>query len=507
MALRTSSSAASEPAARPPLAMCAAAGFAAGGDTPIGRAIAARAAAHPGLTGVRPLADGREAFAARAIAAGAAAHSLDIQVYLWHGDTTGWILLDEARRAAERGVRVRLLIDDNGVSGLDPALALLAAHPRLELRLFNPFRRRGALRLLDYASDFRRLNRRMHNKSFTVDGALAIVGGRNIGDAYFDAGQAASFADLDLAVIGAVVGDVSASFERYWDSVSACPATTVLRAVEPMPVRAFEARIAALADDPRALDYGRAVAASSLVRDVLAGTLEWEWTRARLVADDPAKIVEPVGERTARMLPTLTAALGAPLRTLDLVSPYFVPGAGGVEALAALAARGVHVRVLTNSLAATDVAAVHAGYAKRRAALLRAGVALLEMRPDPGARGGARTAGLPGPMGSSSASLHAKTFALDDARIFVGSFNLDPRSAELNTEMGLVVDSPSLASRLRRALDAACPDVAWCVELDAAGRLAWRDGSTVPWRAEPGAGLLRRGLARAMAWLPIERLL
>jgi putative cardiolipin synthase len=476
-------------------------------DTPIARAVAAPAAAHPGLTGVHPLPDGHAAFAARVLAMRAAVRSLDVQVYLWHGDTTGWCLLDEARRAAARGVRVRLLIDDNGVSGLDEALALLDAHPNLALRLFNPFPQRGALRLLGYATDFRRLNRRMHNKSFTVDGALAIVGGRNIGDAYFDAGQAESFADLDLAVIGDVVREVSASFDRYWDAPPARPAATVLHGVRPMSERAFDARVASVADTPRALEHRRAVAASSLVRDVIAGTLDWEWTRARLVADDPAKIAGPVGAPAARMLPTLIEALGAPSRTLDLVSPYFVPGAGGVSSLASLAARGVRVRVLTNSLAATDVAAVHSGYAKRRAALLRAGVALLEMRPDPGARGGARVAGRGGPMGSSSASLHAKTFALDDARIFVGSFNLDPRSADLNTEMGLVVDSPPLASRLRRALDATCPDVAWRVELDAAGRLAWRDGSAVPLRTEPGAGVLRRGLARAMAWLPIERLL
>ena len=478
-----------------------------GRDTPIGRAVGARAAEHPGRSGVHPLADGREAFAARALAARAAARSLDVQVYIWHGDTTGWILLDEARRAAERGVRVRLLIDDNGVSGLDPVLALLDAHPGLELRLFNPFRQRGALRLLGYATDFHRLNRRMHNKSFTVDGQLSIIGGRNIGDAYFDAGQAASFADLDLAVIGDVVHDVAASFERYWDSASACPAATVLRGVEPMRARDFEARIAALAGDPRAIDYGHAVAASSLVRDVLAGTLDWEWTHARLVADDPAKVVEPRGTRAARMLPTLTAALGEPLHTIDLVSPYFVPGTGGVDALAALAARGVRVRVLTNSLAATDVAAVHAGYAKRRAALLRAGVELLEMRPDPAASGSPRSAGLAGAMGSSSASLHAKTFALDDARIFVGSFNLDPRSADLNTEMGLVVDSPSLAARLRQALDGACPRGAWRVERGAAGRVVWRDGSPRPLRTEPGAGLPRRALVRVLSWLPIDWLL
>jgi len=477
-------------------------------DTPIGRAVAAQRAANPGRAGVHPLPDGREAFAARVLAARGAVRSLDVQVYIWQDDATGLMLLEEARRAAERGVRVRLLIDDNGVAGLDPLLAMLDAHPSIELRLFNPFPQRGALRLLGFVTDFARLNRRMHNKSFTVDGQLTIVGGRNIGDIYFAAGQDTSYADLDLIVIGDPVREVSASFDRYWNDAAAYPAASLLAGIEPMTQAAFAAQLAAIGADPATAAYGRAVAASSLVRDLLAGTLPWEWSTARLFADDPAKIREPVGTRRVQLLPKLTDELGRPQRTFDVVSPYFVPAESGTATLAMLAGSGVRVRVLTNSLAATDVTAVHAGYAKRREALLRAGVELLELRdatpagPAPDGPDAMRAL-----VGSSLASLHAKTFAVDGERIFVGSFNFDPRSAELNTEMGFVIDSASLARRLSDGLDALYPTRAYRVVLDADGRLRWLDGGPEPLAVEPGTGLLRRAFVRVLSWLPIEWML
>ena len=475
-----------------------------GTDTRLDRAVAAASAAHPGLAGVHPLTDGHGAFAARVLAARGAVRTLDVQVYIWRGDTTGTLLFEEARHAADRGVRVRLLIDDNGTAGLDPTLAMLDAHPSIEVRLFNPFAQRGALRALGFATEFTRLNRRMHNKSFTIDASVSIVGGRNIGDEYFAAGEEPSFADLDLVVIGDAVRQVSDTFERYWDDPAAYPVAVLLAGVAPTPADAWSGRLEEIAADPATASYRRAVAASSLVQDLLAGTVPAEWASARLFADDPAKIREPMGTRSVQMLPKLTAELGTPRRTLDLVSPYFVPGEGGTQALATLAEGGVRVRLLTNSLAATDVSAVHAGYAKRREALLRAGIELFELRP--------RYAGRPreegtGVTGSSRASLHAKTFAVDGERIFVGSFNFDPRSAELNTAMGFVVDSALLATRLSGAFDAMFPSVAYRVVLDAEGRLRWLDGGVEPLRTEPGVGLLRRSLVRVLSWLPIEWML
>jgi len=481
-----------------------------GADTPVGRALAASVAAHPGRSGVLALADAREAFAARALLARAAARSLDVQVYRWRDDATGLLLFAEALRAADRGVRVRLLIDDNGTAGLDPLLAMLDAHPNIALRVFNPFARRR-LRLAAYAVDFTRLNRRMHNKSFTVDGQVTIVGGRNIGDEYFAAGQAASFSDLDLLVVGHAVAQVSATFDRYWNAAAADPISALAGATAPMAAAVFDTRVTAVRDDPAAAAHQQALAGSPL-----AGGLPWEWTTARVFADSPDNVLAPPGTAALQMLPRLTAELGTPLRTLDLVSPYFVPGTEGTDALVGLAGSGVRVRVLTNSLAATDVAAVHAGYARRREALLRGGVRLMELRPtaiaaSPVTSATATSSGERGPWpvpgGSSRASLHADTFAVGGERIFVGSFNLDPRSAELNTEMGFVEDSPELAQRLSAGLDRLVPTQAWGLETDAQGRLRWIDGSATPPTREPAVGPLRRAMVRVLSWLPIEWLL
>jgi putative cardiolipin synthase len=474
-----------------------------GETTRLDRAIAPEVARQPGRAGVVPLAEGREAFAARVLIAEAAERSLDIQVYIWHGDTTGVLMFEVARRAAERGVRVRLLLDDNNTAGLDPLLAMLDAHPNLEVRLFNPFVQRR-MRPLGYATEFSRLNRRMHNKSFTADNRVTIVGGRNIGDEYFAAGQDASFADLDVIAAGDVVREVSASFDRYWNSASAYPLSAVAGAVGPMDAADFAARIERIRNDPASEAYRRAVRDTPLVRDLLAGQRHWHWGPTRLVVDDPAKVLNPPERDDLQMLPALNAALGEPQRQLDLVSPYFVPGEEGTKALVALANRGVRVRLLTNSLAATDVAAVHAGYAKRREDLLRGGVRIYELKPLPGAEVAPTRAD--GWGGSSRASLHAKTFAVDRERIFVGSFNLDPRSARLNTEMGLVIDNPALAGQLADGLDRIAPAGAYEVTLDD-GDLRWADPPSPALRTEPETGFLRRATVRFMSWLPIEWML
>ena len=461
---------------------------------------------------ILPLSDGREAFAARVLLARAAERSLDIQVYIWHGDSTGTLMFEEARAAAERGVRVRLLIDDNNTSGLDPILAMLDAHPNIELRLFNPFAQRGS-RLAGYATDFSRLNRRMHNKAFTADNQATIVGGRNIGDEYFGAGDETNFADLDLLVFGDVVREVSQQFDLYWNSPSAYPAAELLAGVMPMPAAEFAARVRQVREAPASAEWLQRLRDSPGVEERLRGRQGWERARTRLVFDDPAKVLHPPERKDLQMLPRLKAMVGPIQRRFDLVSPYFVPGVEGTEALAALARSGVQVRVLTNSLAATDVGAVHAGYAKRREALLAAGVRLFELKPveidgagsaqdKEGKEDKTRSFG-----GSSRASLHAKTFAVDGERIFVGSFNFDPRSAQLNTEMGLVVDSPALAGRLAAALDRVSPGAAWEVRIGADGRLEWLGDASGPLTTEPQCGLLRRAGVTVMSWLPIEWML
>ncbi len=392
--------------------------------TLIGKAILPSVANHPGLSGVNVLVDGRDAFAARVMMADHAERSLDVQYYIWRNDTTGTLLLAALQAAAERGVRVRLLLDDHGTSGLDTTLALLDAHPNIDVRLFNPYAMRS-LRVLGFLADFSRLNRRMHNKSYTVDGLATIVGGRNIGDEYFDATGEVLFSDVDIMAVGPVVSAVGRDFDRYWNSGSAYPAASLLPAPEAGDGAAFKARAAQVAAAPEAQAYMKAVRGSNLVTDMDQRTVPLEWAPVTLVSDDPAKALGKASEEhtVAHNLPRM---LGEPLRSVDLVSPYFVPGAKWTPRLGKLASSGVKVRILTNSLEATDVAAVHAGYAKWRKDLVGAGVTLYELKRVWPSEGAPKPAGS-GIGGSSSSSLHAKTIAVDQERVFVGSFNFDPR--------------------------------------------------------------------------------
>ncbi|HEX5629266.1 MAG TPA: phospholipase D family protein [Usitatibacteraceae bacterium] len=471
--------------------------------TQLALAVGPVVAAHPGKTGIHPLFDPRDAFAARALLAAAAGKSIDAQYYIWHGDTVGNLVFQALRQAADRGVRVRLLLDDMNTAGLDPVIAALDAHPDIEVRLYNPFPHRGS-RALDFLSDFSRLNRRMHNKSFTVDNRASVVGGRNIGNEYFGVGEGTVFADLDVVAVGAAVRDVSRQFDLYWNSAPAYPAASFVAAAAPADL---DTRFAATRADPASVAYLEALRTTALVRDLLARRLPLEWTDARLVHDDPAKTLDSAPRADVLLFPALVDAIGRPEKSLDLVSPYFVPGDEGTEALAALARRGVSVRVLTNSLESSEANVVHAGYAKRREALLRAGVRLYELKAAAGEGARGEKAG----MGSSSgAALHAKTFAVDAKRIFVGSFNFDLRSALINTEMGLVISSPALAGRLAGLFDEAVPLSAYEARLRADGTLEWIERTAEGEKrheSEPGAGWFRRFAVGVLSALPIDWML
>ena len=474
-------------------------------NTRLGRALAARLGEHPGKTGVHALPQPRDAFAARVVLAGAAERSIDVQYYIWHDDVVGNLLFEALWQAAERGVRVRMLLDDLNTKGLDPTIAALDAHPNIEVRLYNPLVLRD-LRVFNFVGDFERVNKRMHNKSYTVDNQVTIVGGRNIGNEYFGAGGGVLFADLDVVAVGTVVPAVSRQFDRYWNSPSAYPAAQFVGGAG--DATRLATKFAGTRADPVAGAYIEAVRATPLVRDLLAGRLTFDWSTARVVNDDPAKTLDTTARTDILLFPELVRAIGRPEASLDLITPYFVPGEDGTAALAALAERGVAVRILTNSLAASDVSAVHAGYAKRRAALLRGGVKLFELKPT-AARDAPDAAMSVG--SSSSSGLHAKTFAVDRARLFVGSFNFDPRSARLNTEMGLVIDSPALAQRLADAFDREVALVAYEVRLTADGqRLQWIERTPSGERrfdTEPGTGWWDRFKVDILSVLPIDWLL
>ncbi len=484
------------------------------GATRLGRATAPAAAAHPGKTGAYALPDGREAFAARYLLAQTAERSLDLQYYIWRSDTSGGLMAQAVLEAADRGVRVRLLLDDVNTGGFDTTLATLEAHPNIEVRLFNPFASRN-WRAAAYLTDFSRLNRRMHNKSFTADNQVSVVGGRNIGDEYMGIEVPVEFTDLDVVLAGAVVPEISASFDAYWNSPSAYPAASLLPAASPDEIAAVRSAWDGLRASPLAAAYLATVHEMQLVRNAAAGTVPLEWVPARLVHDDPAKVLHPPERKETHMLPHLEAALGVPQRELILVSPYFVPGKQGAQALVDMAARGVNVTVLTNSLAATDVGPVYAGYVKYRSELLRAGVRLYELKrgslpmgeqDKPRERHG--IGGSTG--GSSGASLHAKTFGVDRSRVYVGSLNLDPRSIRLNTEMGVVLESPALAGRLARVVEAEVPANAYELRLAPNGSVVWieRTGAgEITHNRTPETGVMRLLGVGLMMLLPIEWLL
>lgn len=470
--------------------------------TPLGRLMAQGASSHPGKTGVLPLADGKDALASRLALIERAEVSIDAQYYIWHDDTFGILLLAALKEAADRGVRVRLLLDDNGVPGLDGYMAALNTLPNFDIRLFNPSTVRRP-KLFGYTFDFFRMNRRMHNKALIADGAAAIIGGRNIGDEYFQIGDA-FYVDMDVLATGQVLPQTAAVFDQYWNSASVFGVETIINGSGDMA--GFETRVAEVEGSEEA----RAVLAeleSSAAR-YAGGGEALEWTNVQLVADDPVK-GQGIATRDQLMIMRLGALLGETRERLDLISAYFVPGKIGAAYFGDLARTDRQVNILTNALNTTDVLLVHAGYAKYRRELLEAGVNLYELK----LRGGVtpESAIQLKPLGLSGASLHAKTFAMDGERIFIGSFNFDPRSAMLNCEMGFLIDSPSMAQQVSAGFDGPLDLVSYQPELTPENKMIWveekRQGDPVIYQEEPGATWFQQIATVVIGWLPVEWLL
>ncbi|MBW2242082.1 MAG: phospholipase D family protein [Deltaproteobacteria bacterium] len=479
-------------------------------ETDAGRELRPQFEAHPDASGLYVLRSGLDAFVARILMVDAAEKAIDVQYYIFHDDVTGRFLFSRLLAAADRGVRVRLLLDDLGSPGLDRLLAAAQVHPQMEIRLFNAMARGplpGLARMLDLLSRPRRLNHRMHNKMLTIDGLAAVVGGRNVGDEYFDAAPGVNFADLDLLAFGPVLGELGETFDQYWNAefVSPIAGWSSLRA-EPAALDALRAELLAHEEAQVGTRYAERLGSSTLYQDAKAGKLELLWAPTRAVADLPEKIVAR-GEALEETL--LSKRLGSFFDEVDselmIVSPYFIPRDSGVEFLANATGRGVRARILTNSLAATDVSAVHAGYKGYRVPMLEAGVELYELK---GTGKGVRRAKRSGLFGSSSASLHAKTFLFDREIVFIGSANLDPRSIDLNTEMGLVVHSPELAEEQRAAFERiTSPEFSWYLRLDDDGELLWEGsdgGESQTLHQEPGTSWWQRFKVSLLSLLPIQ---
>lgn len=476
-------------------------------DTYFAQALAPIETLHgEGQSGIFPLIEADEAFAARMMLAKYAQRSLDVQYYIWRGDMTGTMLFESLHEAADRGVRVRLLLDDNNTNGTDPVLQALHSHANIEVRLFNPFMVRS-LRWPGYITDFSRLNRRMHNKSFTADNALTIIGGRNVGDEYFGATDDVLFADLDILSAGAAVQDVSDDFDKYWHSASSYPVDRVVRSQHNYSLESLRADALTIAASPAAQQYVESLRESPFITQLEQRSIDFEWLQVRMVSDDPRKGFGQA-KKESLLIQQFQDIIGDPTVDVELISPYFVPTQAGVEAFAWLVRQGVEVKVLTNSLSATDVSAVHAGYAKRRKALLKSGVILYEMQRHPTQV--KKMKPKKRFLGSSGSSLHAKTFAVDRKHVFVGSFNFDPRSANYNTELGFVIESPRLAQRINQAFYDEIPAHAYHVKLTANDRLYWveqRDTGVEIYTSEPNSSVWRRVVVHLFSWLPIEGLL
>jgi putative cardiolipin synthase len=468
-------------------------------QTRMGRELAAAKAEHPGTSGFKLLPVGLDGFVLRMEMARAAERTLDVQYFLIQSDNTGQLMIGALIEAADRGVRVRVLLDDAGSFGRDAQIRALAGFPNVELRVFNPFRYRGDaawLHVAEYVGDASRLTYRMHNKLFVVDNEIGVVGGRNIGDEYFQGGSDVEFGDYDIVAAGPIVNQISSTFDAFWNSPMAIP-IEALAGGRPSAkdVEDYRVVLAAHRNQMAEADvpYLRALATGAPLASMLSGKTPLVWARAEVIFDSPEKAKVDAGEQGGRLLRQRLGDVAKQVQfELIIVSPYLVPGPKGMKFFEDLRERFVSVRILTNSLAATDVPIVHSGYQAFRAPLLGNGVDLYEVRPVLG-RPVVRGSRLKSPS-SGLYALHAKAFVFDRERVFIGSMNLDQRSLRLNTEIGLIIESPELARQIaQRVGDIAQPANSYVLMLgdaDASGTrpLVWRtleDGKPVDFHQEP----------------------
>jgi putative cardiolipin synthase len=481
--------------------------------TTLGREFAAREKQHPDQSGFHLLTGGQGSFALHLEVAARAERTLDAQYFLVRQDDTGKLMLEALLEAADRGVHVRLLIDDAEAFDAGSTIRPLAAHPNIEIRIFNPWvvrRELSFLRWAEFLVGSARLNYRMHNKLFVGDNAIAVTGGRNIGDPYFQASDAHNLGDFDLAVVGPMVRALSRSFDRYWNDKLAVP-------VESLPLgkpsagdlekcrEILAAHKAKMADS----EYVRSLPNRDLIASMLSGRLSLTWASAQLAYDPPEKGQVERDERPGTLIWERVGKLieGAQ-QELIVISPYLVPGDSEMAVLERLRQRGVRIRMVTNSLASTDMPIAHAGYVRYRLPLLEAGCELYEVRAQPGAP---EAHGMIRSGESGAFGLHAKSFVVDRKRVFVGSMNFDQRSLGVNTEIGIIIDSPSLAEDVARRFDALVqPANSYHVSLAPGGGLQWTTeeaGKALRLDREPAVDAARVALIDALSVLPIDSLL
>lgn len=486
--------------------------------TPLGRKFDVAARKHDGNSGFRIIPVGADGFLIRMQMINAATRTLDLQYFIFHQDNTGRLLTDAVLRAADRGVMVRVLIDDGEMRAEDAQVLALTAHPLIKIRIFNPFSYRGhnpVLRSLDFITDAERLDYRMHNKLLVVDNTLALVGGRNIGDRYFQIDPDSQVADDDVFVAGPLTQKLSETFDDYWNSDMAIPVealspekTSLAALIQFRGV--LNERNSQLKTD--GFDYVKRLASGEPFAGIMSGAQPLIWAQAQVVCDSPDKKEVEEGQMGGSLMqqPVEEAVLGVHSELL-MITPYLIPGKDGMQIFKTLHQRKVRVRVLTNSLGSTPVLLAQAGFMHYQIPMLEEGIQLYEVRSLLGnTRGSGETKAI---SRYGNYSLHAKLYVFDRKKVFIGSMNFDQRSLHLNTEIGLIIDSPALAQQIAaRFNEMVSPVNAYQLLLqpDNTGtpRLLWHtseDGKTVEYETEPARSAWQRFKADCLSLLPLDK--
>ena len=467
---------------------------------------------HPDLTGYLVLFEPLEALATRLSLIDKAEKRLDLQYYIWDNDKVGSLALHALIRAADRGVKIRLLIDDNNAKSTEGIFLALAQHPNIEVKLFNPYRFRK-YRALDMILDLKRINRRMHNKSFIADHQVALIGGRNMTNQYYNVSDNYQFSDVDVMLVGTAVKDISHSFDEYWSHEYAYKVQEVVnQSAHHLSYESLKRQLDEHYERVTVQNYLDLTSNSQAIDSLMSRDIQLDWVKAEVVKDSPDKI-KSKAKKKEHLNFQLIQQLEQPEKNVDLISAYFVPEKKGAKMLTDLAKDGVKVRVLTNSFKANDVAVVHAFYGKYRQNLLEHGVQLYEFLPalnkndlDKNTEDLAKKAKV-SIKGLSRSSLHAKLMALDEKQVFIGSFNFDPRSAYLNTEIGVLLNSPPLAQAVHTTMDENLSKYAYKLVLDANKKITWQRQTPqgpVIYTKEPRMKWWQRAGIKMLSWLPIE---
>lgn len=467
---------------------------------------------NPELTGYHVLYDPLEAIAARINLIERAEKTLDLQYYIWDNDKIGSLALYKIIEAADRGVKVRLLIDDNNAGKMEGVYLALDQHPNIEVKLFNPYRFRR-LRPVDMVLDLKRINRRMHNKTFTADNQISLIGGRNMSNQYYNVSDSYQFSDVDVMLVGQAVDDITHSFDEYWNHSYAYPVRNIVN--HNTYTLRYDGLKEQLTKHYQEITVQNYLDLSNRTHDFdqwLDHNIQLDWVKAEVVKDAPDKI-RARAKKEQHLNFQMVKRLENPEHSVDLISAYFVPQKQGEAKLIELAKDGVQVRVLTNSFKANDVALVHAFYARYRIDLLKNGVELYEFLPAiseenlyPNSKEISKQTKV-SLKGLSRSSLHAKLMALDNKQVFIGSFNFDPRSANLNTEIGVIINSPPLANAVHKTMDDNLKKYAYKLVLDSQQKINWLKETPqgiVTLRKEPKMKWWQKAGVKVISWLPIE---